>query len=91
MSSPPTARWIAPAGLRAVETDPEATAIPGSVLADPELSLMAKGIHALGLPHQGQPINPYDDAAEDPAEIGGALAELIDAGLIVHVGGPDGN
>lgn len=27
--------WIAPAGLRAVETDPEATAIPDSVLACP--------------------------------------------------------
>lgn len=83
--------WIAPASLRAVETDPEATAIPGSVLADPELSLMAKGIYALAVAHQGQPINPYDDAVEDPAKIGEALAELIGAGLIVRVGGPDRN
>lgn len=83
--------WIAPASLRAVEADPDATAIPRSVLADPELSLMAKGIYALVLAHQGQPINPYDDAVEDPAAIGGALAELIDAGLIVRGGWPDGN
>lgn len=80
--------WIAPAGLRAVETDPEATAIPDKVLADPDLSLMAKDIYALGLAYQGQPINPYDNAVEDPAEISDALDELVQAGLIVRVSRP---
>jgi hypothetical protein len=88
MSSPLPDWWIAPAGLRAVETDPEATAIPDNVLADPDLSLMAKGIYALVLTYQGQPINPYDDAVEDPAEIADALDELVLAGLIVRVSRP---
>ncbi|MDC7802387.1 hypothetical protein PP359_00475 [Sphingomonas sp. BLCC-B65] len=65
MSSPLPDWWIAPVSLRAVESDPDATAIPGSVLADPELSLMAKGIYGLALAYQGQPINPHDDPRGD--------------------------
>lgn len=88
MSSSLSDWWIAPVGLRAVETDPEFTAIPDSVLADPDLSLMAKGIYALALAYQGQPINPYDDAVENPAKIADALDELVRASLIVRVSRP---
>lgn len=80
----PHADWIAPARLRAVEPDIDDAAIPADLLDSPSLSLIAKGIYALALAHQGQPVDPYDDAVEDARDIAAAIEELIEAGLIVR-------
>ena len=77
--------WIAPAGIRAVEPGPEFTAIPDAALSDPRLSLTAKGIYGLLLSYQGNPMDPYLDAFEDPEEIRRAVQELIAADLIVRL------
>ena len=77
--------WIVSTGLRAVEADSEMTAMPDTVLGDPRLSLIAKGLYAILLSRSGQPLNPYKDAIEDPAEISVAIEELIAAGQAVRV------
>jgi hypothetical protein len=77
--------WIAPTGVRAVEVDATDTAIPASAMSDPRLSLAAKGLYALLLTYQGQPIDPYDDAIEDEADIRAAIEELIESGYAVRV------
>ncbi len=80
--------WIAATGPRAVSENAEDTAIPYAVLDDPRLSLIAKGLYALVLTGQGQPINPYEDAIEDVEDIRVAVEELVDARLVVRVVGP---
>lgn len=77
--------WIAATGPRAVSKDAENTAIPFAVLDDPRFSLIAKGLYALVLTGQGQPINPYEDAIEDVEDIRAAIEELVDAGLVARV------
>lgn len=77
--------WIAATGPRALSDDAEDNSIPIAVLADPNLSLPAKGILALVLSYQGQPVNPYDDAVEDVEAIRGAIDELIAARLVMRV------
>lgn len=77
--------WIAPAGLFAVDADYSATTIPSSVLGDADLSLIAKGIYVLACSYHSRPINPYEDAIEDPADISAAIEELIATGLIVRI------
>ena len=74
--------WIAATGLRAFNADAQDTAIPTAVLSDPELSLIAKGLYALTLSYQGQPVNPYADSFEDVEEIHAAIDELVEAGLV---------
>jgi len=77
--------WIAPTGVRAVEADAIDTAIPDSAMSDPRLSLAAKGLYALLLTYQGQPLDPYEDAIEDEADIQAAIDELIVNGYAVRV------
>lgn len=77
--------WIAPTGVRAVEVDAIDTAIPDAAMSDPRLSLAAKGLYALLLTYQGQPIDPYDDAIEDDADIRAAIEELVECGYAVRV------
>ncbi|WP_286299424.1 hypothetical protein [Microbacterium suwonense] len=55
------------------------------MLNDVELSLAAKGLFALLVASQGQPIDPFDDALEDNADISAAIDELLGAGLAVRV------
>ncbi|MFZ4893319.1 hypothetical protein ACL9RL_02595 [Plantibacter sp. Mn2098] len=81
----PASDWIAPTGVRAVEVDATDTAITDSAMSDPRLSLAAKGLYALLLTYQGQPIDPYDDALEDEWEIRAAIDELIECGYAVRV------
>lgn len=80
--------WIAANGPRLVSDDPDDTAIPDTVLNDPNLSLAAKGLYALVILRQGQPPNPYEDAFEDTATIRGAIEELVSAGLVSRVPQP---
>lgn len=80
--------WLAAAGPRPVSTDPEDFAVSDDVLNDPGLSLMAKGLYALVLTGQGQPVNPYEDPIEDVEAIRAAVDELIGAGLIVRLPRP---
>ena len=77
--------WIAPTGLRRVIPDAETTDIPDDAMSDPRLSLIAKGLYALLLTYQGQPIDPYEDAFEDAAEIRAAVDELIENGYATRV------
>lgn len=77
--------WIAASGLRAVEADASDVGIPPDVLADQELSLMARGLYALLLAQQGQPVDPYDEAFESEEDLTGAIDELLAAGLAVRV------
>ncbi|BDZ39351.1 hypothetical protein ACFPJ2_08445 [Microbacterium suwonense] len=77
--------WIAARGLRPVSADPSELGIPDHVLNDVELSLAAKGLFALLVASQGQPIDPFDDALEDNADISAAIDELLGAGLAVRV------
>lgn len=81
----PASDWIAPTGVRSVEADAIDTAIPDSAMSDRRLSLAAKGLYALLLTYQGQPIDPYDDAVEDEADIRAAIDELIECGYAVRV------
>lgn len=81
----PASDWIAPTGVRAVEADAIDTAIPDSAMSDPRLSLAAKGLYALLLTYQGQPIDPYEDAIEDEADIQAAIDELIECGYAARV------
>ena len=81
----PASDWIAAAGLRAVETDVGEVDMPSDVLANQDLSLMARGLYALLLAQQGQPIDPYEDAYESDEEIAAAIEELIGYGLAIRV------
>jgi|GEM_PF-5592534 len=81
----PTSDWIAPTGVRAGEVDALDTAIPDSAMSDPRLSLAAKGLYALLLTYQGQPIDPFEDAIEDEADIRAAIDALIASGYAVRV------
>lgn len=80
-----TKDWIAETGPRAVSDDPEEAAIPYAVLDDANLSLVAKGLYALVLSYQGQPVNPHEDAIEDAEDIRAAVDELLEAGLVMRV------
>ena len=82
---PVTSDWIAPTGLRALEPEAIDTAIPDTAMLDPRLSLAAKGLYALLLSYQGQPVDPYEDAIEDEADIRAATNELIELGYAVRV------
>lgn len=77
--------WIAAAGLRAVEADAGDVGIPPDVLADQKLSLLARGLCALLLAQQGQPVDPYEEAFESEEDLAGAIDELLAAGLAVRV------
>lgn len=76
---------IAPTGLWRVSNDEGGIPIPDHLMADPSLSLMAKGLLALLLAEQGRPVNPYEDALESDGDIAAAIEELIDAGLAVRI------
>lgn len=67
------------------ERHPDDSAIPDAVMDDPRFSLIAKGLYSLVLAHQGQPINPNEDAIEDVEDVRVAVEELVDAGLVVRV------
>lgn len=82
---PEPSEWIAATGPRMVSDDPEDFAIPDAVLSDPGLSLMAKGVYALVLTGQGQPINPFEDPIESIEDIRAAIDELLTSGLVVRV------
>lgn len=82
---PEPSERIAATSPRIVSDDPEDFAIPDAVLSDAGLSLMAKGVYALVLTGQGQPINPCEDPIQDVEEIRAAIEELIAAGLVVRV------
>lgn len=88
MSAPLPDEWIAATGLWPVHEDMADVVVPNHVLADPELSLIAKGLFALLVAEQGQPINPFDDPYEGVADIQAAVDELIEAGLAVRVTKP---
>ena len=77
--------WIAVTGLHAVDPDATTTLIPGAVMNDLRLSLVAKGLYAALLSYQGQPIDPYEGAIEDDEEIRTAVDELVGAGYAVRL------
>jgi hypothetical protein len=77
--------WIAVAGLRAFDPEATATDYPNEIMFDDRLSLEAKGLYGLLLSHQGQPIDPYDDAIEDDEVIAKAIEELIAYGHAVRL------
>lgn len=80
--------WGAATGPRILSDDPEDKAIPESTLGNPDLSLMAKGLYAVVLAGQSRPINPYEDAFEDPEDIRAAIDELVQVGLVMRVAAP---
>lgn len=77
--------WVAVTGLHAVDPDATTTLVPGSVMNDPRLSLVAKGLYAALLSYQGQAIDPYEDAIEDDEEMRAAIDELVECGYAVRV------
>jgi hypothetical protein len=77
--------WIAPTGVRRFDPEATTTAIPASAMADPRLSLTAKGLYTLLITYQGEPIDPYADAIEDVEDIRAAIDELINCGYAVRV------
>lgn len=77
--------WIAATGLRTVRDDAGDVGIPPDMLANQDLSLMARGLYALLLARQGAPIDPYDDAVESKVDLAAAIEELLAAGLAVRV------
>jgi len=77
--------WVAPTGLRPYDADAKSTAIPASAMNDPRLSLVARGLYALLLSYQGKPIDPYEDAIEEPGDLRAAIEELINCGYAVRV------
>lgn len=82
MSAAEQGCWIVPTGVRAVEEHISDAVIPDAALDDSSLSLIAKGIYALVLSRQGEPVNPCDDAIEDLADIRSGIDELLEAGLV---------
>ncbi|KJL24865.1 hypothetical protein RL72_01588 [Microbacterium azadirachtae] len=85
MSAPLPEDWIAATGLWPVHDDVANVVVPDHVLADPNLSLIAKGLFTLLVAEQGQPVNPFDDPYEDVADIQAAVDELVEAGLALRV------
>lgn len=85
----PASDWIAPTGVRAVEPDAASTAITDSAMGDPRLSLIAKGLYALLLTYQGQPVDPYEDAIDEKEEIRTAIEELVSNGYAIRVKAPN--
>ena len=83
MSEP--ADWIAPTGVRAIDPDVRTTGIPDAVLNDDSLSLTARGLYALVLEYQGEPVDPYEDAVQSYPEIASAIEELIERSLVLRV------
>ena len=77
--------WIAATRPRSVSDTADDSAIPDAVMDDPRFSLIAKGLYSLVLAHQGQPMNPNEDAIEDVEDVRVAVEELVDAGLVVRV------
>lgn len=77
--------WVAVTGLHAVDPEATTTLVPGAVMNDPRLSLIAKGLYTALLSYQGQPIDPYEDAIEDDQEIRTAIDELVECGYAVRV------
>ncbi|HWH25137.1 MAG TPA: hypothetical protein VNT53_00625 [Pseudolysinimonas sp.] len=77
--------WIAVTGLHAVDPDASTTLVPDMIMNDSRLSLIARGLYALLLSYQGQPIDPYEDAIEDEEEIRTAVDALIETGYAVRV------
>jgi hypothetical protein len=77
--------WIAAAGLRVVEADASNVGVPPEILADQQLSLIARGLYALLLAQQGQPVDPCEEAFESEEDLAGAIDELLAAGLAVRV------
>lgn len=77
--------FIAAAGLRRVVADAADVEISPDVLADQDLSLMARGLYAVLIAEQGKPVDPYDDAFESSADLAVAIEELLAAGLAVRV------
>lgn len=77
--------WVAVVGLRLFDPEATTTDVPGAVMNDPGLSLIARGLYAALLSYQGQPIDPYENAIDEDAESAEAIEELIGAGLAVRV------
>lgn len=77
--------FIAAAGLRSVVDDPADVDVSLDVLADQDLSLIARGLYALLVTEQGNPIDPYEDALESEEDLAAAIEELIAAGLAVRL------
>jgi hypothetical protein len=71
--------------VRAVDPDGGYEHVPQVAMVDPRLSLMAKGLLGLLLRHQGAPIDPYEHAVEDAAEMRAAVEELVSLGYAVRV------
>lgn len=59
--------------------------ISHDVLADQDLSLMARGLYALLVAEQGRPVDPYDEAFESREDLAAAIEELLRAGLAVRL------
>ncbi len=81
--------WVAPTGLRPFDAGATGTAIPASAMNDPRLSLTARGLYALLLSYQGEPIDPYEDAIGDFDDIRSAIDELVNRGYVVRVARAD--
>lgn len=77
--------WVAVTGLLLVDPNATTTLVPDVVMEDPRLSLAAKGLYAVLLSYQGQPIDPYEDAIEGEEEIRVAIDELVACGYAVRV------
>lgn len=73
--------FVAATGLRRVVLVAADGEITPDVLADQDLSLMARGLYALLVAEQGRPIHPYEDAFEGEEDLAAAIEELIVAGL----------
>lgn len=82
---PPTEDWIAPRGLWPLTDSPAGIGMPDHIMNDRTLSLQAKALFALLLAENGKPVNPYEDAYEEPETIAAAIQELVDAELAVRV------
>ena len=76
--------FIAATGLRGVVADSADVEISPDVLADQDLSLIARGLYGLLIAEQGRPIDPYDNAYERDEDLAAAIEELIVAGLAVR-------
>ncbi|APZ34266.1 hypothetical protein BOH66_08430 [Microbacterium aurum] len=76
--------FIAATGLRRVVADSADVEISPDVLADQDLSLIARGLYGLLIAEQGRPIDPYDNAYERDEDLAAAIEELIVAGLAVR-------
>lgn len=80
--------WIAPIAGFATADEATANIAATAAMENPHLSLLAKGLHALVLTHEGEPINPYADSYQPPELIKAAIEELLEAGLIIRAQQP---